>query len=166
MTFDQIPTGGAVFLDANTLIYHFSAHPTYGAACTRLVERIENHDIQGSTSAHVLGDVVHRLMTVEAIALLGWPAAGIAVRLRKHHSEIPKLHLYQQVPVKVTQLGIHVLPLTGVVISAAVQLSQQYELLTDDALVVAQMRQLSLTSVASGDRDFDRVPGIARYGPV
>ncbi len=47
MTFDQIPAGGLVFLDANTLVYHFSAHPKYGAACTRLAERIENRNIQG-----------------------------------------------------------------------------------------------------------------------
>jgi hypothetical protein len=54
MTFAQIPAGGAVFLDANTLVYHFSAHPNYGAVCTQLVERIEQQDLQGFTSAHVL----------------------------------------------------------------------------------------------------------------
>jgi hypothetical protein len=34
MTFAQIPAGAAVFLDANTIVYHFAADPIYGAACT------------------------------------------------------------------------------------------------------------------------------------
>jgi hypothetical protein len=78
MTFDQIPAGAAVFLDANTPIYHFAADPKYGAACTRLLKRIENQDIQGFTSANVLADVAHRLMTLEAMARLGWPATRLA----------------------------------------------------------------------------------------
>src|SRR5262245_37547640 len=166
MTFDQLPDGNSVFLDANTLIYHFSAHPKYGAACTRLVERIENGLLQGSTSAHALGDVVHRLMTVEAMTLFGWPAAGIAARLRKHHGDIPKLTLYRQVPAKVSQLGITVFPLTDAVLAVAPQLCHQHELLTGDACVVAVLQTHGVTNLASGDGDFDRVPGITRYSPT
>ncbi|HWG45146.1 MAG TPA: hypothetical protein VN688_20420 [Gemmataceae bacterium] len=69
-----------MFLDANTLIYHFTAHARYGAACTRLAERIEQLEIRGFTSAHALGDVAHRLMTIEAMTRLGWPANGLAAR--------------------------------------------------------------------------------------
>jgi predicted nucleic acid-binding protein len=43
MTFAQISRGAAVFLDANVLIYHFTNEPTYGAACTQIVERIEKN---------------------------------------------------------------------------------------------------------------------------
>jgi predicted nucleic acid-binding protein len=41
MILDDLSAGEAVFLDANILIYHFTSHPKYGLACTRLVERIE-----------------------------------------------------------------------------------------------------------------------------
>jgi hypothetical protein len=91
MTFASIPPGAAVFLDANTLVYHFTNDPKYGSACTQLLKRVELHQLQGFTSAHVLGDVAHRLMTLEAISLLGWPLARVAARLRKHHVEIPKI---------------------------------------------------------------------------
>jgi hypothetical protein len=30
MTFAQVPAAAAVFLDANTLVYHFTNHPTFG----------------------------------------------------------------------------------------------------------------------------------------
>jgi predicted nucleic acid-binding protein len=38
--------------------------------------------------------------------------------------------------------------------------------LTNDALIVAVMQDNGLTTLASLDADFDRVPGITRYAPV
>ena len=60
MTFLSIPPGVAVFLDANTLIYHFANDVQYGAACTQFLKRVELRQLLGFTSAHVLGDVAHR----------------------------------------------------------------------------------------------------------
>jgi predicted nucleic acid-binding protein len=156
----------AVFLDANSLVYHFTNDPTYGAACTQLIKRVEQQQLQGYTSAHVLADVSHRLMTLEAIDLLGWPASGIAARLRRHHVEIPQLTVYRQAIARIPLLGIQVLPVTQALVEAATRLSQQYELLTGDALVVAVMQMQVFTNIASNDSDFDRMPGITRYSPL
>lgn len=166
MTFDDIPAGIDLFLDANTLIYHFNGHPNYGAACTKLLERIENQELRGYLSAHVLADVAHRLMTTEAMTRLGWPAAGLAARLRKHHAEIPKLTLYQQALVKIGQMGLLILPISEALVLAAANHCQHYELLTGDGLVVAVMQDHGLSHLASHDADFDRVPGLTRYAPV
>jgi len=166
MTFASVPSGAAIFLDANTLIYHFANDPTYGPACTQLIKRIELRDLSGFTSAHALADVAHRLMTLEAISLRGWPAAGIAARLRKHHVEIPQLSVYRQAIARIPLLGIQVLAITGSLVEQATQLSQQHELLTGDALILAVMQANALTNLASNDADFDRVPGVTRYAPV
>jgi predicted nucleic acid-binding protein len=166
MNFASIPTGEALFLDANVLIYHFTSDPKYGTVCTQLIKRVELQHVHGFTSAHVLADVAHRLMTLEAMHRLRWPSTGLAVRLRKHHAEIPKLTLYRQAITGLRHFQIQVLPLTQVVVEAAALLSQQHELLTDDALIVSIMQQHGLTSLASEDSDFDRVPGIHRYAPV
>jgi predicted nucleic acid-binding protein len=166
VTFVQIPPTTALFLDANTLIYHFSNELTYGPACTQLIKRVELGDLSGFTSAHALADVAHRLMTLEAMNRNVWPQAGLAARLRKHHSEIPKLSIYQQAIARVPLLGIQVLPIAHPAVEAATLLSQQHELLTGDALIVAIMRQHGLTNLASRDPDFDRVPGITRYAPA
>jgi hypothetical protein len=40
MTFAALPAAATVFLDANTIVYHFSRHARYGAACTDLLELI------------------------------------------------------------------------------------------------------------------------------
>jgi predicted nucleic acid-binding protein len=166
MTFADLQPGDAVFVDANTLIYHFTKHPKYGPACTALLERIEHQELQGFTSTDCLADVAHRVITLEAISRLGWPPSGLAARLKKHHAEIPKLTLYQQATAKVGQLGLQVLAITEPLVLAATNFSQQFELLTGDALVVAVMRQHGLTNLASEDADFDRVPGLTRYAPA
>lgn len=88
MTFDDLIGSTDVFLDANAFVYHFTSDPHYGAACTRLLERIELQECNGFTATHVLADVAHRLMTIEAMVLLGWPVTRLAARLRKHHAEI------------------------------------------------------------------------------
>jgi predicted nucleic acid-binding protein len=166
MTFQDIPRGASVFLDANTLIYYLGAHPRYGTACRELLERIARQEVAGFTSAHVLADVVHRVMTLEAIDQLGWPAKGIAQRLRQHPAEVQKLSRFHQAVSEVAQTGIRVWPTDLSLITAATDLSRQYGLLTGDALIVATMQQQRLTDLASLDDDFDRVPGISRYAPV
>jgi predicted nucleic acid-binding protein len=166
MTFADLQGGETVFVDANVLIYHFTNHPRYGAACTTLVERIELKEIQGFTSSHCLADVAHRIMTIEAMGLFTWPPAGLAARLKKHHASIPQLSLFQPATAKVGQLGIQVLPVSESLVLAATHVSKQCELLTGDALIVAVMRQHGLTNLASEDADFDRVPGLTCYAPV
>ena len=166
MTFADLPRSEAIFVDANTLIYHFTNHPKFGPACTALVERIELKEIQGFTSSHCLADVAHRVMTIEAMGRLGWPISRLAARLKKHHGEIAHLGLHQQAATKVAQLGIQVLPLSEALVLDATKLSQQFELLTGDALIVATMRQQGLTRLASEDADFDRVLGLTRYASV
>ena len=85
MTVDDIAPGVSVFIDANPFIYHFTPHTTLGPSSRRLMERIALHRVVGMTSAHVLTDVAHRMMTIEAMARFAWPEAGIASRLSKHY---------------------------------------------------------------------------------
>jgi predicted nucleic acid-binding protein len=166
MTFARIPAAAAVFLDANTLVYHFTNHPTFGPACTELVNRIEQQHLAGFISTHVLSEIAHRLMTLEAIDRFAWPPAGIAARLRKLHIEIPKLTLHIHAVAQIPLLGIQTIDITPTLVQAATLVSQKYEQLMGDALVVAVMQGHGLTRLASNDADFDRVPGLMRYTPV
>jgi predicted nucleic acid-binding protein len=166
MIFTDLQMGDSVFVDANTLIYHFTNHPKYGLACMALAERVERKQIQGFTSSHCVADVTHRIMTLEAMNRLSWPASRLAARLKKHHAEIPKLTHYQQAAAKVGQLGFQVLPVFEHHVLAATKISQAFELLTGDALIIALMQQHGLIKLASVDADFDRVRGIIRYAPV
>src|SRR5262249_15636885 len=126
MTFTDIPAGAAIFVDANTLVYHFAQHPVFGAACTPLMTRIENQEIDGITSAAVLGEMAHRLMTIEAGTLFGWPAQGMASQLRRHPGHVQQLNLYRRAIDETALLGIRVLETTRHLVSLAADVSQQF----------------------------------------
>jgi predicted nucleic acid-binding protein len=166
MTFADIPSVVSLFVDANTLVYHFAAEPVLGPPCQRLLDRINRGDVQGFTSTDVLCDVAHRLMTQEAIRRFGWPLAGIPQRLRSHPSHIQQLSDFRVAVDEVLQSGIQVLSIPPPLIASAAVISQQFGLLSGDALVVAVMREHGLTHLASHDADFDRVPGLTRYAPA
>ena len=91
MTFDDILAGEAVFTDANCLVYAATADPQYGPACQQLLKRIENKEITGHTSAHVLAEMAHRLMTIEAATRFNRPLAGMANWLRRHPAQVQQL---------------------------------------------------------------------------
>ena len=147
-------------------ITHFQGHPQYGAACTQLLQRVENHEIQGFTSIHVLGETTHRLMTIEAHQAWGWPFVGIGNRLRTNPLEVKKLAVFRSSIEKVFQGSIRVLGIDPAVFRAGLPFCQQFGLLTNDALTTAVMHANGLGKIASEDDDFDRVPGITRYAPV
>jgi len=166
MTFANLAKGSSIFIDANTLVYHFIAHAQFGLSCTQLLERIENQELYGYCSAHVLGEVVHRLMTIEACSRFGWPTQGIAARLRSHPAELQQLSKHRQALDEIQLMGIQILPVTGSSVSHGADLSIQHGLLINDAICVAQMLAQKLQQIASNDTDFDRVPGIVRFSPI
>ena len=165
MTFADLPPNATVFVDANTQVYHFQPHPVLGPPCTALVKRIELKELTGVTSTHVLSEIAHRLMTMEASINFGWKSK-IVDRLKQDPTAVQKLVRFRQAIQQITQLGIHALTIPAALIDTAASISQQTGLLSNDALVVAVMQANGLTSLASNDRDFDRVSGIARYGPL
>jgi predicted nucleic acid-binding protein len=88
MTFADLVAGEPVFVDANTFVYHFTAHHLFGAACSQFLLRMARQEVAGFTATHVLSEVAHRVMTTEASSLhkptLGVSGASFPRSL--HHS--------------------------------------------------------------------------------
>ena len=165
MTFADLVRGDSVFLDANVFVYHFQPHAVFGPPCTDLLKRIELQELSGSTSTHVLSEVAHRLMTMEASVLFNWPSK-IVQRLQQHPADVQRLTRFRSALQRIPQMLIHVLTIPADMVETAAGLSQQFGLLSNDALIVAVMQAQGLTNLASADPDFDRVPGITRYAPA
>jgi len=51
-------------------------------------------------------------------------------------------------------------------VAAGTVLSRQMGLLSNDALIVAVMQANGLSTLASSDQDFDRIPWLMRYEPI
>lgn len=165
MKLADIPAGTTCFVDANILLYALTNHPSYGAGCGAFLKRIENQEILGVTSTHVLGEVVHRLRTIEACDRFGWPQQGIANRLRRHPTEVKQLANARRKLDDIRAARVNFLPVNPAHVFDAADLTQQTGLLYGDALIVSIMQDQGLTQLASLDADFDSVPGLTRYAP-
>lgn len=164
MTFDDLLPGASLFVDANPLVYYFASDPILVAACARLIARIQNQELRAYTSTHVLSEAAHKLMAAEAAIQFGWKSKVVKY-LQQQPDKVRQLTKFRQAIQQVPQLGIQVLSIAPALIDAGTLVSQQTGLLTNDALIVAIMRQYGLTDLASNDPDFDSVPGITRYAP-
>lgn len=162
----DIPAGTGVFVDANILIFALTNYPAHGSACDAFLDRVENQEVVAVTSTHVLGEVVHRMMTIEAADRFGWPVKGIANRLRRHPVEVQQLVRSKQALAEIDAAGVSSLAVMPAHVPQAATISQQLGLLYGDALTVALMRHHGFSHLASLDADFDRVPGITRYSPA
>lgn len=165
MIYADLPAGATVFLDASVFIHHFEPNALYGPPATEFLERVENQEIVGVTTTHVLSEVAHRLMTIEAMQAFGWPRAGIAVRLRNHPGQVQTLTRFRQAIQQIPLFAVRILSIDPSWLDLAAEASQRTGLLHNDALIIAAMRIHGLANLASVDSDFDRVPGITRYGP-
>lgn len=166
MTFADLVARANVFVDANVLIYHFSPHPVFGPACKQLLANIENQSLVGYTSTHLVAEVAHALMIVEALALPGWGTSNAPKRLKKQPSTVQQLNRFQRAVEDIFQSRLQVLAIPPDLMVQAARLSRQFGLLTNDAITVAIMQHHGLIDLASHDADFDRVPGLTRYAPV
>src|SRR5581483_9936133 len=106
-------------------------------------------------STHVLSELAHQLMLLEAGQVFGWPMAGITRRLRKHPAEVQKLSAFRQAIDEVPRLGVEVLSVERHVPPLAAALSQLHGLLTNDAYILATMQDQRITHLVSHDTDFD-----------
>jgi predicted nucleic acid-binding protein len=166
MTFADFAAGDSVFVYANILIYLAGPEPVFGAACRQLTQSIDTQQLQGYPSTHVLAEVAHQLMMIEASTLPGWTFGKVRQRLQQQPAVVQQLTLFRRAVETVLQSNLRVLTLAPASLVDAASNSQQYRLLTNDALSLAVMQANGLTKIASADTDFDRVPGITRYAPA
>jgi predicted nucleic acid-binding protein len=166
MILAAIPAGARVFVDANVFLYHFMPHPIFKQSCTDFLERIELLQLSGCTTANVISEVAHRLMTYECHQVHGWPMAGMGNRLRRHPQQVQLLTRYRQAIDEISLLGLQIFPVTGPLVSQAADFCRQFGILMNDGIIAATMHAQNVHEIASNDTDFDRVPGIQRFSPA
>lgn len=158
----DLPSGTAVFIDANIFLGHFlQQHPT----CTSVLERVWSRDLIGVTSVLVLGEVRHGLLRAEVSVRYALASRQTLRYLREHPRVIAELTKSRQALHELRRWPIRIVNLTRGQFWQACRISERDGLLTNDALIVATMRAHRLTHLASNDSDFLRVPGITLWRP-
>ncbi|MBI4310287.1 MAG: PIN domain-containing protein [Chloroflexi bacterium] len=163
MTFDEIPAGSRLFIDANTFIYHFTGQ---SAECRRLLERCRAGNVRGATGTHVLSEVTHQLMRSEAThKRLITPGGNVTRKLKENPQIVSALETYQQQVALIPAMGIEVLPVDVELILASASVRRRYGLLTMDSITVAMMERHGISALATLDHDFQRIEWLQVYAP-
>jgi predicted nucleic acid-binding protein len=160
-----MPDGAACFIDANILYYHFVEVSPLSTTCTAFLDRVALGFIVGFTSTHVISEAMHKIMLAEAAAKFGLNRAGLVNWLQHHQNRIEELSEFRQAARELAGTGLNLLPIDIALFDEAAAQSAQHGLLTNDALVVALIRQQGLTNLVTNDDDFDDLPGVTIWKP-
>src|SRR4051812_19794809 len=131
MIFADLVRGQQIFLDTNTFVYHFGPHAALGPACNQLVQRIENQELEAFTSTHILTDVAHRMMMVEASGLPGWTTTNVRSRLQKQSTVIQSLTRFIKAIETILNSPVQVLTIAPALVLQAARISQRHGLLSN-----------------------------------
>lgn len=163
MTLTEVPAGATVFIDANIFVYHFTG---VSPECRVFLERAERASLRGTTGAHILLEVLHRLMMIEAVTKGLISPSQPAKKLKQNWQVIQQLKDYNRCVGEIASLNVAVLPITDEVIRESEGLRQAHGLMTNDSITASLMARDGLTNLATLDSDLQRVPGIALYQPT
>jgi predicted nucleic acid-binding protein len=160
----DLPQGITCFVDANIFVYHFVELGEVSAACRAFLGRVARLQIDAVSTAACLGDVVHRVMAVEAQERFKL-AGGAAAWLQRHPERIRELSAFREAARQLDALPLRLLQADGHTILEAAELSARHGLLTNDAVIAALMRRNGVTQLATNDDDFDAVPDLTVWKP-
>lgn len=159
-TLEEIGPGSMVFVDANIFIYHFTGR---SMACRTLLERCEEGEVLGITGAHVVLEVLHRLMMLEAVQKDLISPGNVARRLRERLDIVRALDEYARHAGRIDDMGVRILPVDAQVVRASHEVRRAAGLLINDSVSVAMMQQDGIRAIATQDQDFKTVPGLQVY---
>jgi len=162
MKLEEVPNGGQIFVDANIFIYHFSR---LSAECRSFLARCESRQIEAFTGVHVVLDVAHRLMMLEALHKGLITGSQPARKLKERPEIVKSLSEYNRSVQQIPRMGVRVRSLTLPMIGESEAVRTQHGLLTNDSVSVAVIRKLRLTHIATHDSDLLNIPGLTAYQP-
>lgn len=157
----DIAAGADVFLDANIFVYGLCGN---SAQCKAVLERCAREELLGVTTLEVVAEATHRLMLAEA-CYRGLITRERVILLRKKLQQIRDLTTYWRQAEAILSMNILILQTEQQRHREAQEVRSSHGILTNDSLIVATMRQLDLTALASADSDFDHIPYVTRYEP-
>lgn len=162
MSLTDVPNGVSTFLGANIFIYHFTG---LSIECRDVLERAERREISALTGCHIILEVLHRLMMIEAISKGVISHGQPAKKLKRSLESICALTDYKRSVTEISKLGVRVYPITMRLIRDSQRIRDEYGVMTNDSVTAAMMLNRGVRNLASLDSDLNRVPGLNIYAP-
>jgi len=163
---DKIGSGSAVFVDSNIFLYVILAHPRYSDTCKRFLERVDEGDLHGLTSVLVCNEVFHRVIIAEVVEKLDIEPKSAVNYIKKNWAIIKELNKAWEAMGTISQIkNLKIAGIDKQILMEAINFSNKYGLLSNDAFHVAVMKKHGVKNIATNDRDFERVDWIKVWKP-
>src|SRR5438128_4692925 len=101
MDLNDLPDGAPIFIDANIFIYHFTG---ISIECRVMLERSERKNIRSATGTHIILEVLHRLMMIEALSKSLITPGQPAKKLKRNLDAIRLLRDYNRCVTEIRHL--------------------------------------------------------------
>ena len=162
LALSSLSSGSDVFIDANVFIYGLSSQSEQSQ---NFLRRCSREEVYGVTLFEIVNEATHRFMVMEAFTkgLITRPNAG---KLQEKPDAVRTLADYWKDTQRILSLNLLFLATEEHVLRSSQQARAEAGLLTNDSMVVACMRNLGITSIASADSAFERVSGLTLYSPT
>jgi uncharacterized protein len=162
----DIPPGTALFIDANIFLYKILDHRKYAEPCSNLLKEIRRGRYSGVISVLVCSEVFHRVMLAEVTERHDLDPRHVARYLKDNPEEIKELTAARSAIETIKQIeNLKVVGLEEDSTGLFLEYSRTYGLLSNDALHLATMKQEGILTLASNDRDFERVEWVKQWRP-
>lgn len=163
MRLSEITPGEKAFIDANIFLYSAFEHPIFGEPCKLFLERANKGEIFGYSSDLVLNEVFHKLMIAEVASKLGADAKKAAGIIKRRPEVLGDLEMTWIEIELINSINISIL--NGSTFPRFVELSKQHLLMATDAAHLAMMEAYGIDSIATNDKDYDRIKGLKIWKP-
>jgi len=115
---------------------------------------------------HILLEVLHRLMMIEAVTKNLAAPVNTAKKLCRRPDVVKQLVDYQTQTEAILEMGIEVVGLTSDSLRISYPYRRRDGLLVNDSLIAAVMEAEGILDVATADPGFTRVEGLRVYNPL
>ena len=123
-------------------------------------------ELRGVLPAHILAEICHTLMSLEARVKVGMDNPQGHRTLLEKPAEVKKLGDYADAVRRLLSCGLLIEPVVKEDFSTALEFQKQWGLLTNDSLLLAVGSRLSLNILASADKGFRLATRWKLYAPA
>lgn len=165
MTFSGILPRTKLYIDANIFVYASNGASGASRECRDLLERCGRQEFEAFTGTHILLEVAHRLMMIEAVDKGLVTPGNVPSKLRRRPQLASQLNDHSDAIRFILNTGIYILQVDADILELSANLRARTGFLVNDSISLAMMERYDIMAVVTNDRDFQRVAGLEVHLP-
>ena len=157
----NLPRGERILVDSNILTYHLLDYPTFGPICEKFFQDILDEKYQGFITPLIASETLFNFIKAYILKTYGVKGKDVAILLKRDPKILQEISFDRPKEI----FGIfNILDIGAAEVEKSFEYMSKYALLTNDALNAATMKVNKINSIATNDKDFDRLAGVKVWG--